>query len=190
MVFLAAMLHGIADGEYVQNNEPASFALLAVMLVMSLITGAMGEELGWRGFALPLLQQRFNPLVSSLIIGSVWAVWHLPLWFTGMGWEQMSFSLFAVSCIMMSIVLTWICNNTNGNMVLVTLFHMCFNFGLNVLGFVLNIPADKAIFWMTILMVLYALVLLLVYGKTLMPQNRDLPVDSATGLWQNITKNK
>ena len=50
------------------------------MLVITLIT-ALGEEIGWRGFALPRLQKRFNALTSALILGIFWGVWHIPMLF-------------------------------------------------------------------------------------------------------------
>ncbi|UCD44107.1 MAG: CPBP family intramembrane metalloprotease [Candidatus Bathyarchaeota archaeon] len=54
--------------------------LIAFLLVESLLTGASGEELGWRGFALPRLQTRFGALTSSLILGLTWSLWHIPVY--------------------------------------------------------------------------------------------------------------
>jgi uncharacterized protein len=55
---------------------------LSVTVVFALFSGPLSEELGWRGFALPRLQVRYNALVSSLILGVIWCFWHLPLFFT------------------------------------------------------------------------------------------------------------
>jgi membrane protease YdiL (CAAX protease family) len=51
-----------------------------VMAVIAIFTGATGEELGWRGFALPQLQRRYSALVSSLILGFLWGIWHISSW--------------------------------------------------------------------------------------------------------------
>jgi uncharacterized protein len=106
--------------------------MVAGLLLMSLITGATGEELGWRGFALPRLLKRYNAINASLILGFIWGIWHLPLWFTGMGWEEIPFLLFMYLGICMTLVITWMFIHTNGNMVLVTLFHMSFNISLGL----------------------------------------------------------
>jgi membrane protease YdiL (CAAX protease family) len=49
-----------------------------IFFLYSVIFGGLSEEPGWRGYALPRLHARFNPLVSSLILGVIWAVWHTP----------------------------------------------------------------------------------------------------------------
>ena len=47
-----------------------------------LIGGPLFEEIGWRGFALPRLEQRYGPMAASLLLGIIWAFWHMPVWFT------------------------------------------------------------------------------------------------------------
>jgi membrane protease YdiL (CAAX protease family) len=63
--------------------------------------------LGWRGYALPKLQTKFNPLVSSLILGGLWALWHFPLW-VALPYAPLSF----LNILVLSIVITWLYNNT------------------------------------------------------------------------------
>ena len=63
------------------NYPPLGFKLLGLVILFylyNLIFGGLSEEAGWRGFALPRLQAKFSPLVSSLILGVIWAVWHAP----------------------------------------------------------------------------------------------------------------
>ena len=95
-----------------------------------LILGAFGEEIGWRGFALPSLQRRFGPLVASLILGGLWALWHLPLFFVitsyrAFGVPQIIGLVFALTC--GAIVFTWIYNRTGGSILLVAVWHGLFN---------------------------------------------------------------
>ncbi len=180
---VAALLYHLIDAQSNFSGDRPEYAMLFAFLILSLITGAMGEELGWRGFALPWVQTKFNALFASLIIGLVWGIWHLPLWFTGMGWEDMSFWLFTYNCIAMSVIFTWICNSTRGNMVLVTLFHMFYNFGFGLMGELWNVPADKGILYLSIMLTLYATAILIVYGPVSLSKNRAIPVDKNTKEW-------
>jgi len=89
----------------------------------------IGEEPGWRGFALPRLQQSYGALRGSLILGPLWALWHLPLFFTVWGafYQRIGvlFGLLWFILIIMSytLVMTWIFNNTRGSLFLAILFH-------------------------------------------------------------------
>jgi uncharacterized protein len=132
--FTGILLFRVFEPQATLTIQPPGAGFLIGFLITSLITGAMGEELGWRGFALPWLQTKFNALWASIILGIAWGLWHLPLWFTGMGYEEISFWLFAWVGIAMTIIITWICNSTRGNMLLVTIFHMSFNYGAGLHG--------------------------------------------------------
>jgi uncharacterized protein len=167
------------------NRESLNASILIPFLVISLITGAMGEELGWRGFALPRLQIRVNALGASLILGTIWGFWHLPLWFIGMGWEETSFLLFLYSCIVVSVIYTWICNNTNGNMVLVSIFHMSFNYGLGIIGEIWGVPMEAALWFSSGFFTIFALIVILINGFKRLSKNDKLPIDHATGNWIN-----
>lgn len=80
-----------------------------VALLVLFAVGSLGEELGWRGFALPRLQRTHGALGASLIIGVVWAVWHLPLFLMpGTSQAQISFAVYLPSTIAWSIVFTWV----------------------------------------------------------------------------------
>jgi membrane protease YdiL (CAAX protease family) len=102
------------------------------MIIMLTIFAGMGEEFGWRGFAMPRLQARHNALVSSLIIGGLWALWHIPLYFVqgtsqydwrmAGGWIP-TFLGYTVFVIAWSIQLTWVFNNTKGSVLLAAVVH-------------------------------------------------------------------
>jgi uncharacterized protein len=90
-----------------------------------LIGGPLGEEPGWRGFALPRLQARFGPLVGTLILGPLWAVWHLPTWFSGQ-WTQPTLpniAMFVLWLSAVSFLYTWVFNRTGGSVLLAVLVH-------------------------------------------------------------------
>lgn len=115
-----------------KNTPPFSspFELLPQIIVLFLIVGIVnGEELGWRGFALPRLQTKYNALTASLILGVIWSVFHLPLFFTLTGSSQSDWSFFnfLISTIAMTVLYTWMYNNTRGSVLLAYLFHAAAN---------------------------------------------------------------
>jgi hypothetical protein len=81
----------------------------------------LGEEPGWRGFALPELQKKHSPLIASLILAPVWAIWHLPLVGNEFPWPIVP--AFLLSLFGATFMLTWLFNRTNGSVLLPMLFH-------------------------------------------------------------------
>jgi membrane protease YdiL (CAAX protease family) len=95
-----------------------------------LVTFGLGEEVGWRGFALPYLQQKWPAGASSLILGAIWACWHLPAFFyrdTFIAMGLLGFPMFTVSILFVSVIFVWLYNSTGGSLLLVALFHGVFN---------------------------------------------------------------
>jgi membrane protease YdiL (CAAX protease family) len=86
-----------------------------------------GEEIGWRGYALPRLQARHGALIASLIIGVVWAFWHVPKFLTVGSAQDYSFWVFLLNSIAFAVLYTWVYNNTKSSLLLVTLFHAAIN---------------------------------------------------------------
>jgi len=86
--------------------------------------GPLGEELGWRGFALPRLLERFNGLTAALVLGVVWGIWHLPAFFlSGMPQSQISFPAFMVSIVAASVIITYVVNRAGGSVLPAILIH-------------------------------------------------------------------
>jgi len=104
------------------------------ILLFSIFPGsAVGEELGWRGFALPRLQGRRSALTASLIVGSVWGCYHFPLFVLGTPTRPLALFLpFAISCAIMSIFYTWMYNGTGGSLLIAVLLHATTNLPLSV----------------------------------------------------------
>jgi membrane protease YdiL (CAAX protease family) len=132
----------------------------ALLLPVLLITdpGPLGEEIGWRGFALPLLLKRYTTLVASIILGIVWALWHLPV-FMLPGFPQSGgpFLLFTLALIAQSVIMTWIYLETKGSVLLAgILFHLMINATISLEG-------APYIIWV-ILMMVCALITLVVMG--------------------------
>lgn len=86
-----------------------------------------GEELGWRGYALPRMAERFGLRRASVLLGLVWAAWHLPLFFVpGADTDQQSFASFLVGVVALSVIMAWLYART-GSLLLVMLFHAAVN---------------------------------------------------------------
>lgn len=108
--------------------SPAAFGglawLPAYFLLILVLGGPLGEEPGWRGVALPRLLGRTNALVASLVLGVMWLVWHLPLfWLEGSSQEGSSIPLFAVAVVAHAVMFTWMYLRTGGNLFAAVLLH-------------------------------------------------------------------
>jgi membrane protease YdiL (CAAX protease family) len=105
----------------------APVAIVPTFVIMFLVGGGLGEEIGWRGYALDRLQTAHSALVASLLLAFVWIIWHLPLFFYG-GTNQslIPFWLFVLPVIPLSVMLTWIYNRT-GTIFAVAFFHTAGN---------------------------------------------------------------
>lgn len=100
-------------------------------LVLWLATYGFGEEIGWRGFALPRLQKSRSALSATLILGVMWIVWHMPAFFyldTYVALGLAAFPLFALGVMTGAIVLTWLYNTTGGSVLMVAVWHGVFDF--------------------------------------------------------------
>ena len=136
-LFLLSML--ILPGALTTFQAPtAAFGLsyLGVYLNIFFLGGPLGEEPGWRGFALPRLQQRSGPLLGTLILGVLHGLWHLPLYLlipgyngTGPGWLGIGipFALFVASVMMLTVIFTWVFNNSRSSLLLMMLLHASVN---------------------------------------------------------------
>jgi membrane protease YdiL (CAAX protease family) len=98
------------------------YTLPLVFLITTLIKGPFTEEPGWRGFLLPRLQSNYSPLVASLIVGVIWASWHLPLLLSDPTGQRPPLQFF-VLVVAQSVVFTWVYNGTRGSVLLVILMH-------------------------------------------------------------------
>ena len=105
-------------------------AALAPFLIRVLLQGPLPEELGWRGYALPRLQARFSPARASLILGAIWGLWHLPLFYSShyghAAWSPW-FWHFECQVLATSVVMTWLFNNTRSSTLAAIVFHFTAN---------------------------------------------------------------
>lgn len=122
-LYLVATAVAGALGSFALNGRSVStilFSAEAGLLVTLLLRGPMGEELGLRGFALPRLQTRMSPFRASVIIGILWAVWHLPVLVSR---DLVSIVAFLLLASVLSFIFTWLFNSSGGSLLPVLLFH-------------------------------------------------------------------
>jgi uncharacterized protein len=107
---------------------PSTLLTLVVNGVYFLIFVTLGEEVGWRGYALPALQARYSAFLASLILGVVWASWHLPVFFNpDTSYSHLSFFLFLAFIVPVTVLMSWLFNSTRGSVLMVMLFHAVLN---------------------------------------------------------------
>jgi len=121
IVYAAAAINGTLSDPF----PFSSWIMVFPALIQSLLLGPMGEEFGWRGLALPLLQRRLAPFWASLVLGVVWAFWHAPAFLmSGTPQSAWSFGPFFVGLIAITVILTPLFNASRGSLLIAILYHL------------------------------------------------------------------
>jgi len=131
-----ALLHRVALGTWPAFAPEPWFLMLAGVAISTPFQA--GEEIGWRGYLLPRLTMRVGLPVASLIVGVVWACWHLPLFFVaGADTSGQPFAPYLLSVTALSVAMAWLYWRTDGSLLLTMLMHAAVN-NLNL------VPAPRA----------------------------------------------
>ena len=134
IMLISLWIHIALGGTGLAFNDPAEIYRVIPVFLLVLFFSVLGEEIGWRGFALPWLQERFSALNSSLILGVVWALWHLPLfWIPGDFHQQLPLAWFLIQTVSITILYTWVYNATKGSLLIILLLHAASNTAFGVL---------------------------------------------------------
>jgi membrane protease YdiL (CAAX protease family) len=108
----------------------AILATYAIGLIFQMFTTGLAEEPGWRDFALPHMQPKFGPLRGTLILGTLWGAWHLPLFLTEWAGPNPHWTTvveFVVSAVMISVAMTWVFNRTGESLPIAMILHSGIN---------------------------------------------------------------
>ena len=128
---LVAGLYGLVGGSAaaaVPSVLRASVVQIPLLLVILAMTDGLGEEPAWRGFALPRMLEYGNALTASLILGVVWALWHLPLqWTAGYAQFQLPWWLLLLDVSAKSVIFTWVFLRTRGSALIAIVLHATTN---------------------------------------------------------------
>ena len=181
-----AGIYALFGGSWAEAAPPAILAgpllLLPLFLAILTLTDGLGEELAWRGFALPRLLTRYNALVASVVLGVIWALWHLPLlWTEGNGMFHLPVWLLLLDLTAKAILFTWVFLHTRGSVLIAMLFHGATNLFLVSPEVVSTGDLEVAVLAMVGKWVLVGIVLV-VAGPSLMRGSHPeaLPRTSAT----------
>lgn len=126
-------------------------------LLVTVFVLVVGEEIGWRGFALPRLLQRYSPVMASLVLGVLWAGWHLPMFILpGSPMIEMPFVAYFLWVVGLTFLFTGLYQQTQGSLLLATLFHGAVN-TLGVTNPEISVTAWRwllaAVYWVAALVV-------------------------------------
>ena len=122
----AALLHRLIAGEWPRFGTE-SLLLIPVAVAFSTPFQA-GEEIGWRGFALPRLAARMGYRWAGVVLGLIWAFWHLPQFFVrGADTHGQSFGVYALSVTAISVAMAWLYLRVGGSLLPLMLFHSAIN---------------------------------------------------------------
>ena len=168
-IILASLgLYGLL-GNAVPPFPPLGPGLLLEIVVMFVLVALLnGEEIGWRGFALPRLQARYGVPATVIVLGVMETVFHLPIFFNNGpseagGQNGTPFLAFLASSVPAVFLFVWLYDHTRGSLLIATLFHASMNAWSNILPF----PATSAsFFWLLALAQLVTVAVVLVVGGT------------------------
>ena len=172
--FFAAWLSEGAVPELTVLSQP--WLVLWNFVYIFFLGGPLEEEFGWRGYALPRLQTRHTALVSSVTLGIIWAFWHLPLNFMAQPpgpQYQAAIEMFlgsVVTMAFMSVLFTWLYNNTGGSVFATLLFHTMVNLSTYVVFPVFETQTGPLYYLIS--MIAVAIIILAVFGAKRMVREK------------------
>jgi membrane protease YdiL (CAAX protease family) len=160
------------DSQIVFPNLPRLLLLLiGGTLYGTLITA--GEEIGWRGYALPDYLQRYRPLPASLLVGIFWGFWHTPLiWLVFYNqFNLINASLYALGFLAASVFYTWLYMHTDGSVLIASIFHAVYDMAAIIAG---GLPGDLFSFRIHMLVWIAAAVILVMRNGWLRTEMQTL----------------
>ncbi len=141
--------------------QPLSIPI--VYLYIFFLGGPLGEEIGWRGYALKQMLKRWSPFIASLILGLVWTFWHIPAFFIeGSAQQGISFYLYTVNTLILTMFITILFIKTKQRIASAVYFHTSSNFALGIF-YIIDEPL--ALIFIGVLMISTLIYLLIKYKE-------------------------
>ena len=172
---VANLVARIVDGQpYPIVDAPNPLWTIIPLFLQMFVTTGMGEEFGWRGYVLPRFQAKWNALTSSIILGLIWASWHIQAFFIpGLPLYQRNFLEYVPGIILASIVYTWIFNNTKGSVLAAALIHTAVNTSV--------VSTQSSPWYYYGILLVVVIIIVLIYGpKNLVRQKPEDAVGQAS----------
>jgi membrane protease YdiL (CAAX protease family) len=141
-----ALLYRVAWGSWPVFGGESVPMMFAGAIAATVMGGQAGEELGWRGYALPRLADRLGLGPAGIVLGVIWAVWHLPLFFAPAGDTfGQSFPLYLLQVVAISVTMAWVYGKVQGSLLPLMLLHAAIN---NTKGIVPSVDVGATDMWM------------------------------------------
>lgn len=166
LVVIASVMSYLVSGSAINlsciliSREFPQFNLFTLFLYNLFFFG-FGEEVGWRGFALPLFQKKFNALTASVVLTVFWALWHLPLFFYRPGYAAMEITGiigWIFSLLTGSVLLTWLYNSSKGSILVCAVFHATID-----IAFTADMADKNVVNYMGFLITLWGILTILIF---------------------------
>ena len=123
-----ALILRVTTGAWPAFGSGYGISIILTAVVAAIFGGPLGEEIGWRGYALPRLGERFGRAKASVMLGVIWALWHLPVFFiAGMDQSGQAFPVYVLQVTALSVAIAWLYWHTNGSLLLAVLMHTAIN---------------------------------------------------------------
>ena len=123
---LAALVFFLLYDSWPQFGTTSWYVMLFAVAISMWVQA--GEEIGWRGYALPLMSKKFGLAMSSILLGIIWATWHLPLFYiTAADTFNQSFPLYSLQVTGLSVIMAWLFWKVDGNLLPLMVFHAAIN---------------------------------------------------------------
>ena len=171
ILFISIVLDLALGGKLqIQTSNLTDLGAVISLVFFVFVLGPLPEEMGWRGVGYDRLQRQVNPLVASLILGTAWAAWHIPLFLiegtfqNQLGFGSFRFWIFLASNIPLTIIITWVYNHTQRSILSAVFVH----FSGNIIGAIVT-KTDQLAFLELIALTLVVIILVRKYGVALGP---------------------
>lgn len=176
------------NGEISTSSFHISYVFAAI--IPSFVIAGFGEELGWRGFALPRLQQNFSPIVASFILAIVHLLWHLPTYWLGQGIHNVPFIFILAFVFSWTFIFNWLYNKSGGSLIFAVGFHAISNASLSIVRFMpwddvvpitpelvtqLSLPEELGGPYLAVCAVYFLVALIVVFKGGFNKVNTDIP---------------
>ena len=162
--FIAWFLPELFGEKRLSMLLPSIWTFIPYLLIMILLGGGQ-EEFGWRGYALPILEKKFGLWFANIILGVIWACWHIPLWFiTGTSQSFMNFGGFILLMVGYSFILSWILKISGNRPFSGIYVHGLFNAFIPLMPPLImqkNVPQPRFWIWVTLTFLIGILITIL-----------------------------
>jgi membrane protease YdiL (CAAX protease family) len=176
-----ALVHRVMTGSWPRFGTEPWYIIMVAIAVSTPVQA--GEEIGWRGYALPRLAAHFGFARASILLGLIWSAWHLPIFFLpGADKYGQSFPVWTLQVVALSVAITWLYAHTNGSLLLAMLMHSAVNQTVGIVPSASATPGNPFSLSVSLVMWLTAAFLWItaLYFLVTMPKTELSRVDEAT----------